>query len=444
MSPVADRALARARDREIVRLAVPAFGALVAEPLYVLADTAIVGHLGRHPLGGLGVAGAVLSAAFAVCNFLAYGTTAGVARSIGAGDERRAARQGVAGLWLAAALGLGLTVVVLAFAGPIVDAIGPSAAVRAPALTYLRIGVLGAPFLCLALAGTGYLRGTQNTATPFVIAVVANVVNLVLEIVFVYGLHLGIAGSAWGTVIAQIGTALAYVAICAGAARRAHADLRPDRAEIRRAAVVGGHLVVRTGSLVLCFLVATAVASRISDVAIAAHQVAYQLWLFLALALDAIAIAGQAIVGRTLGAGRAEETRASARRMLSWGWWAGVGCALVVIAARGLLSVAFTHDPAVHAELLRVLWVVALMQPPAALVFVLDGILIGAGDTRYIAGAMGAATAVFLGALVFVVGASASLVWLWIALYAFVVARLVGMVYRYRGDRWLVTGHAAQ
>ncbi len=441
MSQAIDRDAARARDREIVRLAVPAFGALIAEPLYVLADTAIVGHLGRHPLGGLGVAGAVLSAAFAVFNFLAYGTTAGVARSIGANDERRAAQQGVAGLWLAIALGVALTIGVLAFAGPIVDAIGPSAAVRAPALTYLRIGVLGAPFLCLALAGTGYLRGTQNTMIPFVIAVIANIVNLVLEIVFVYVMHLGIAGSAWGTVLAQVGTAVAYVAICGRAARRSHASLRPDRAEIRRAAVVGSHLVVRTGSLVLCFLVATAVASRISDVAIAAHQVAYQLWLFLALALDAIAIAGQAIVGRTLGAGVPEQTRASARRMLAWGWWAGVVCAALIIAARPVLAVAFTHDHAVHLELDRVLWVVALMQPPAALVFVLDGILIGAGDTRYIAGAMAAATVVFLGATAIVVGAGGSLVWLWVALYAFVIARLVGMMARYLGDNWLVTGH---
>jgi putative MATE family efflux protein len=435
-----DRTRSRARDREIIRLAVPAFGALVAEPLYVLADTAIVGHLGRHPLGGLGVAGAILSASFAVFNFLAYGTTAAVARSVGARDQKRAAAQGVAGLWLAIALGLGLMVVVLVFAAPIVDAIGPSAAVRDPALTYLRIGVLGAPFLCIALAGTGYLRGEQNTATPFVIAVAANVLNLFLEIIFVYALHLGIAGSAWGTVIAQAGTAIAYLLICARAARRAHASLRPDRTEIRRAAVVGSHLVVRTGSLVLCFLVATAVASRIDDVAIAAHQVAYQLWLFLALALDAIAIAGQAIVGRTLGANQPAETRASARRMLAWGWWAGVVCAVGIIATRTVLAVAFTHDQAVHSELDRVLWVVALMQPPAAIVFVLDGILIGAGDTRYLAGAMAAATGVFLVVIAFVVRADATLVWLWIALYAFVVARLVGMMWRYLGDKWLVTG----
>ncbi len=431
----------QARDREIVRLAIPALGALAAEPLYVLADTAIVGHLGRHPLGGLGVAGAVLSAAFAVFNFLAYGTTAGVARSIGANDERRAAEQGIAGLWLATGLGVALAAVVVVAAPAIVDAIGPSAAVRAPALTYLRIGVLGAPFLCIALAGTGYLRGTQNTATPFVIALVANVVNLGLEIALVYGAHLGIAGSAWGTVIAQVGTAVAYVVICERAARASGASLRPDGVAIRRAAVVGSHLVVRTGSLVLCFLIATAVASRIGDVAIAAHQVAWQLWLFLALSLDAIAIAGQAIVGRTLGAGNAAETRASARRMLTWGWWAGVVCAVVVIAARPLLSIAFTHDHAVAAELGRVLWVVALMQPVAALVFVLDGILIGAGDSRYLAAAMAAATVVFFAAMAIVIAIDGSLIALWLALYVFILARLVGMGWRYAGDAWLVTGH---
>ena len=218
-----------ARDREILRLAVPAFGALVAEPLYVLADTAIVGHLGTHQLGGLGVAGAVLTATFGVFNFLAYGTTAIVARHLGAGDERSAAEHGVAGMWLALALGIGLTVLGLIASNVVVHAMGASSHVAPYALTYLRISLLGAPFVLLALAGTGYLRGLQDTRTPLYIALAANTFNLALEVVLVYGIHLGVAGSAWGTVVAQIGAAAAYLVIVRHNLRRAHASARPRR-----------------------------------------------------------------------------------------------------------------------------------------------------------------------------------------------------------------------
>ena len=427
-------------DREILRLALPAFGALVAEPLYVLVDTAIVGHLGTRPLGGLAIAGTVLVSAFGIFNFLAYGTTAAVARRVGAGDERAAAEHGVAGLWLALGLGLALTLSALVFAPLIVDAMGASTGVRPYALTYLRIGALGAPAMLLSLAATGYLRGMLDTRTPLVIAVTANVVNLVLEVVFVYMFHFGIAGSAWGTVIAQVGAAAAYLYIVGRAVRRAHASARPNRQYIHDAAVVGGHLVVRTGSLLAVFLATTAIASRIGDTEVAAHQIAWQLWYFLALALDALAIAAQAIVGRNLGATDAEGTRRSSRRMLEWGVVAGCGAALFIIAFLALLARIFTHDPAVQSELRHVLWAVALMQPIAALVFVLDGILIGAGDSRYLAVAMCGAALAFVPAALLVLVTGSGLLALWGALYVFVIGRLVGMYARYRGDHWLVTG----
>src|SRR4051812_8339784 len=252
--------LRSAHDREILRLAIPAFGALAAEPLYVLADTAIVGHLGTRPLGGLGVAGAVLSVAFGIFNFLAYGTTATVARRIGAGDQKAAAEHGVAGVWLALGLGVVLAAVGLALSGPIVSAMGASARVAPYARTYLRISLLGAPFVLAALAGTGYLRGLQDTRTPLVIALAANALNLTLEVVLVYGIHLGIAGSAWGTVIAQIAAAGAYLAIVHRNVRRSHASIRPDAVQLRAAGTVGASLTVRTGSLLLAFTAATSIA----------------------------------------------------------------------------------------------------------------------------------------------------------------------------------------
>jgi putative MATE family efflux protein len=273
-----------------------------------------------------------------------------------------------------------------------------------------------------------------------VIALGANALNLVLELVLVYPLHLGIAGSAWGTVVAQVVAALCYLLIVGREVRGSHASVAAHLPTIRRTAVVGGHLVIRTGSLLLAFLVSGAIAARIGNVQVAAHQVAWQIWFFLALCLDAIAIAGQAIVGRTLGAGDEHATRDSARRMLQWGWWAGVTFAVVVIGARPWLAALFTNDHAVQHATSVVLWAVALMQPVAALVFVLDGILIGAGDSRYLALAMAAATAVFLPCAAAVLVFHLGLLALWGAIWVFVLARLYGMLRRYRTSAWLVTG----
>jgi putative MATE family efflux protein len=427
-------------DREILRLAVPAFGALAAEPLYVLADTAIVGRLGTRPLGGLAVASTVLIAAFGVFNFLAYGTTAAVARRVGAGDDRGAAEHGIAGLWFALALGVALAVVGLLASGAIVDAMGASADVAPYARTYLRISLLGAPFVLLALAGTGYLRGLQDTRTPLVIAVGANVLNLVLEVVLVYGVDLGISGSAWGTVTAQVVAASAYLVIVARNVRRARASILPDARRLRATAIVGGHLTIRTASLLAAFTIATAIASRLGDVEVAAHQVAFQVWFFLALCLDAIAIAGQALVGRYLGASDLTGTRTSTRRMLELGIMTGLVVGVCLFVATPLVAVAFTGDDSVQHELRLVLPLVALMQPLSAAVFVLDGILIGAGDVRYLALAMACATVVFLPLAALVLVADAGLVALWAALYGFMFARLFGMGVRYRGDAWVVPG----
>jgi len=428
-------------DREILRLAVPAFGALAAEPLYILVDTAIVGHLGTNPLAGLAVSGTVLTATFAIFNFLAYSTTGTVARQVGAGNSRAAAEVGVDGLWLATGLGVMLTVLGLAFAPVIVDAMGASERVHPFAETYLLISILGAPALLITLAGAGYMRGLQDTRTTLVIAVAANAANILIEVVFVYGLDLGIAGSAWGTVIAQYGAALAYIAITARTVRREHASARPQAAGIRAAASVGGRLVIRTGSLLAAFLAATAIASRIGDDDVAAHQIAYQMFLFLALSLDALAIAGQAMVGRLLGADDANEARLAARRMIEWGVAVGVVFGVLLLILRPLIVPLFTPDADVQDLALQVLVIVALMQPLNAVVFVLDGILIGAGDVGYLAVAMLVATlGVFAPAAVAVLVLDGGLLWLWGALVLWMGARCVGMAARFVGSDWQVTG----
>ncbi|MEU9832140.1 MATE family efflux transporter [Streptosporangium sp. NPDC048047] len=431
------RPASREHDRQILRLAVPAFGALVAEPLFLLTDTVIVGRLPGPALGALGVASTVLSAVVGLCVFLAYGTTASVARQIGAGDTRRALRQGVDGLWLAAGTGLVIIAVVWPLAPWLVHLLGAEGELARLALTYLRISLLGVPSMLLVLAGTGVLRGMQDTVTPLLVSVGSFALNAVLNVVFVLVLGWGIAGSAWGTVLAQSLAAAVYLALLFV---RHRAPFRPDLAGIRSAGSAGVALVVRTVCLQAVLIVATALATRMGEAQIDAHTIASRIWTLLAFALDAIAIAGQAITGRTLGAGDVAGTRAATWRMVVWGVGSGVVLLLVVAALRPFTPALFDASPEAARELLAVLWVVAALQPIAGVVFVLDGVLIGAGDQRYLAWAGVLTTLAYLPAAVLVAESGGGLVALWLALGVWMAARLVTLGARAYGSRWLVTG----
>jgi putative MATE family efflux protein len=428
-------------DREILRLAIPALGALAAEPLYILADTAIVGHLGTRPLSGLAVAGSVLTSAFTVFNFLAYATTGAVARHVGARNRRAAVEQGIEGLWLAVAIGAVLLLAGLAGAPLVIDAMGASRVVHPFAVTYLRVSIIGAPAMLVTFAATGFLRGWQDTRTTLFIAVGQNVLNLALELLLVYVAHLGIAGSAWGTVLAQYTAAAAYLVVIARLARREHASSRPRLEGMRASARIGGRLVVRTASLLVAFVVTTAIASRLGDAQVAAHQIAFQIWIFLAFSLDALAIAAQAMVGKFLGAGNAEQARAAAGRMLQWGVITGAVFALALVVTGPWLPSIFTDDHRVRVMAVQVLWVVAAMQPLNGAVFVLDGILIGAGDVGYLALAMAVSTFLcFSPAALAVLALHGTLLELWGALSVLMLARLATMWWRYRGSAWQVVG----
>ena len=418
----------------------PAFGALVAEPLFLLADSAIVGRLGTPQLAGLGVAGAILVTAVSLCVFLAYGTTASVARRSGAGDRRGALAQGIDGLWLAVGVGLLLTAAGLGAASALIDAFGTSPSATPYALVYLRISLFGIPSMLLVLAATGVLRGLQDTRTPLVVAATAAVVNLGLNLALVYGAGLGIAGSALGTVLAQTGAAGWLVIIVVRAARAEHAPLRPDRRGIRAAGSAGVPLLVRTLTLRTALLAASYVATAQGDVALASHQVAFAVWNLLALALDALAIAGQAIVGRYLGGSDVAGARAATRRMVEWGVLGGLVAGVLVVATRSWYVPLFSTDPDVRRLLASVLIVVAVMQPVAGIVFVLDGVLIGAGDGRYLAAAGVWTLLAFLPCAGLVLVTEAGLVALWWAVGVLMLARLVTLVGRVRTDAWLVTG----
>jgi putative MATE family efflux protein len=430
----------RPTDREILRLAIPAFGALVAEPLYVLADTAVVGHLGTDQLAGLGVASSVLLTAYFLFVFLAYGTTGAVARLLGAGEHREAARQGLQGMWLALLLSL-VVGTALALAAPlVVGALGADGAVRTNALIYLRISLLGTPALFVTMAGTGYLRGLQDTRTPLAVALGTSIVNLVVQLVLIYGLDFGVGASAASTVIAQTGGAAVYLTRVTRSARSLDVPLGPDWSSIRRLARVGRDLFIRTAALRGSLLVATAVVTRMGRIEVAAHQVAFEIWSFLALSLDAIAIAGQAITGRALGAGDIEGARRSGRRMLQWGLGAGLLGGLIVVAARPWLGQLFSDDDRVVALAGFLFWWVAALQPVNGVVFVLDGLLMGAGDVRFLARAMVGAFLIFSAVAGIVLFAGAGIGWLWAALGALMAARLVPLRRRFDQGAWAVTG----
>jgi putative MATE family efflux protein len=433
-------AKAHPEDAEILRLALPAFGALVAEPLFLLADSAIVARLGTVPLGGLGVASQALTTLVGVSIFLAYGTTAAVARQLGAGHRDAAIRQGIDGLWLAAAIGLAVLALGWPLAPQIAGAFGGTQAVTHQAVIYLRVSLLGAPSMLAVLAGTGVLRGLQDTRTPLLVAVVANAVNIGLNATFVLGLHWGIAGSAAGTVVAQSGSAAAYLVVVARGARAAGIGLRPDRQGITSAASAGASLVLRTLALQAVLVLMTAIAARQSDAAIAAHQVAMRIWSLFVFALDAIAIAAQAITGHQLGSGDITAARAATRRMIGWGAGYGVLFSIVLLAIRPALPGLFGVAPSVRGLLLAVLLVVIVQQPIAGVVFVLDGVLIGAGDQDYLAVAGLVSLALFGVAATIVVRTGAGLVALWAAYSVWMVARFVTLTLRTRGSRWLVTG----
>ncbi|MCT9090385.1 MATE family efflux transporter [Streptomyces sp. ASQP_92] len=440
-APEHDRRTSRHRhDREIVSLAVPAFGALVAEPLFVMADSAIVGHLGTPQLAGLGIAAPLLTTAVSIFVFLAYATTAAVSRRVGAGDLRAAIRQGMDGIWLALFLGAVVVAAVVPSAPWLVGLFGASDTAAPYAVTYLRISALGIPAMLVVLASTGILRGLQDTRKPLYVAIGGFTANGALNLGLVYGAGLGIAGSAWGTVIAQFGMAAVYLTVVVRGARRHGASLRPDLAGIRNSAQAGAPLLIRTLSLRAVLMIATAVAARLGDADIAAHQIILSLWSLMAFALDAIAIAGQAIIGRYLGAGDAKGAKQACRRMVEWGIAFGVLLGVLVVAARPLFVPLFTNDHTVQQTLLPALLVVALTQPIAGVVFILDGVLMGAGDGPYLARAMLVTLVVFAPVALLVPTLGGGLTALWWAMALMMAVRMLTLGLRARSGRWLVTG----
>jgi putative MATE family efflux protein len=435
----------RALDRRILALAVPALGALVAEPLFVLVDSAVVGRLGTAPLAGLSLASTVLLTVVGLCVFLAYATTAAVARRLGAGDTAGALTLGVDGLWLALGLGLVLAVGLWLTAPELAAALGAHGDVVGHAVAYLRWSAPGLPGMLVVLAATGALRGLQDTRTPLWTAAVGAVVNAVLTVTLVLGLGLGIAGSGLGTALTQLGMGAVLAAVVVRGTLRAGGSVTPALGSILANARAGAPLLVRTLSLRAAILLTTVVAAGLGQAPLAGHQVVNAVWGLTAFALDALAIAAQALVGSRLGAGDVAGTRAVLRRTLRWGTATGAVLGVAVAGAAWLLPAAFTPDAATRSAITAGLLVAALFLPVAGWVFVLDGVLIGAGDGRYLAAAGMVTLAAYVPAAwavgTWAPGGAAGLAWLWAAFAGvFMVSRAVVTGLRARGSHWMITG----
>lgn len=456
----------RVPARDVLRLAAPALPVLAAEPLYLLVDTAVVGRLGAVPLAGLAVAAVVFAQVTSQLTFLSYGTTARVARLYGAGRRTDAVTEGVQATWVALAVGALVVVVGQLVAEPVVAALGDGGAVAAAAENWLRVALWGAPLVLVTLAGNGWMRGVHDTVRPLRYVLAGNGLSAVACPLLVHGVGpfsgLGLVGSAWANLIGQtLGAGLFLRALWteirgledrrAARLRPDHENdgvrvrLRPDPTRIRAQLALGRDLVIRSLAFQACFLSAAAVAARFGAPALAAHQIVLQLWTFMALVLDAVAIAAQALVGAALGAGGAARARAVARQVTGYGLVLGIAFGVLFAALSRVLPPVFTDDPAVLAEVPIPWWFFAAMQPVAGVVFALDGVLLGAADAAFLrtatvtAAVVGFLPLVWL-ALVFGWG----LVGIWSGLAVFMLLRLVAVLWRERSGRWVVTGPVRQ
>lgn len=427
----------RVAPRKLLALAVPALGVLAAEPLYVLVDTAVVGHLGAVPLAGLALGGTLFTLVSSQLTFLTYGTTARTARLHGAGRRKDAVAEGVQATWLGVCVGVVLLLLAQLVAVPVAELLAGPGPVADAAGTWMRIALCGAPMVLITMAGNGWMRGVQDTARPLRYVLVGNGVSAVLCPMFVYPFGWGLEGSAVANLIGQ--TIAAALFLRALVVERA--PLRPDPAKMRAQLGLGRDLVLRTLAFQACFLSATSVAARTGAETAAAHQVVWQLWTFLALVLDSLAIAAQSLVGAALGAGSAPRAKGIARQVTWYGLAFGAVLGLVFAALSGVLPTLFTTDGAVLSEIPHAWWFFVFLQPVAGVVFALDGVFLGAGDAAYLRTATLLSAAIgYLPLIWLSLAFGWGLAGIWTGLSLFMVLRLITLLLRARSGRWAVVG----
>ena len=439
--PQAAEGAAPVTGRRIAGLALPALGVLAAEPLYLLFDLAVVGRLGALALAGLAIGGLVLSLVSSQLTFLSYGTTARSARYFGAGDRESAVGEGVQATWLAVGLGVVVVAAVQAGTVPLLAVIADGGAIAAEAEPWLRIAIFGAPAIMISLAGNGWMRGVQDTTRPLRYVVSGFAVSAVLCPMLVYGWfglpRMELPGSAVANLVGQWLAALLFCR--ALLAERVALRVRFDI--LRAQLVMGRDLVVRTMAFQACFVSAAAVAARFGAASVAAHQVVLQLWSFLALVLDSLAIAAQSLIGAALGAGQLAHAKFVAWRVTAFSTLAAAVLATVFAVGASVLPTLFTGDRSVLAEIGVPWWFLVAQLPVAGIVFALDGVLLGAGDARYMRNATLASALIgFLPLIWLSLVYGWGLTGIWAGLTTFMVLRLVFVGWRAFSGRWLVAG----
>lgn len=432
-----DRVQHRSRHRRILALAVPAVATLVADPLLGAVDTAVAGRIGATELGALGLAVGALTALTWIFNFLVIGTTTTVAHAIGRDDREAAGRRVAHAAVAAIAIGIGVAVVLAVTAPWLIRLFQPVPELVGPAVDYLRVRAVGAPFLLLGYVGHGAFRGVADTRTPLLVVIGANVLNGVLDIVLVFVFGFGLAGIAWATVAAEVAAVVLFAVLIARAGLPLTGHGIPDRAQVRALVIVSRDLVLRTGGLLLGFLAITAAAARTDAVTAAAHQVIWQVYLLVSFLMDGFAIAAQSMIGTALGAGDEDEARAAGRDLLRWGMGGGAVLAVLLLLGQDVIAGVFTRDAAVLATIGTAWWLASIGHVLGGPVFVLDGVMMGAADYAYLR--TWTVIAAVVGGVLAQVGASlgAGLLWFWVAAEVMMVIRGASLLLRLRGRAWL-------
>lgn len=425
----------------IFGLAVPALGVLAAEPLYLLFDIAVVGRLGALALAGLAIGGLVLAQVSTQLTFLSYGTTARAARFHGAGRRDAAVAEGVQATWLALAVGTAILIVGQLLAEPVAALIAGDEQIAEAAVSWLRVALFGAPLILVGLAGNGWMRGVQDTARPLRYVLAGLALSAVLCPLLVHGLAGAPRWELVGSAVANVAGQSVSAALFVGALLRSGVPLRPQRTVIAAQVRLGRDLIARSLAFQACFLSAAAVAARFGAAAVAAHQVVLQLWNFVSLTLDSLAVAAQALVGAALGGGARSDAKRLAWRITAWSTVFATALALVFLGGGDAIPALFTSDPGVLEQIDVAWWFFVALLPVAGVVFALDGVLLGAGDAAFLR------TATLASALFgFLPLVWCSLVWdwglagIWTGLTVFIVFRMAAVVWRTRSGRWAVTG----
>ncbi|MEA1025338.1 MATE family efflux transporter [Corynebacterium pseudotuberculosis] len=416
----------------ILRLALPALGVLAATPLYLLFDTAVVGTLGAASLAALGAGTTIYAQVTTQLTFLSYGTTARSARLFGAGKKKEAVAEGVQATWLALFVGTVLAVTIFLGAPQFTFWLSGSSEVSSAATSWLRVTAAGIPLVLIIMAGNGWLRGVQNTRLPLLFTLSGIFPGMVLVPILVG--RYGLVGSAWANIVGITITSFLFIACLF---RMHEGSVQPNWSIMRSQLTLGRDLILRSLSFQISFLSAAAVAGRFGPESLAAHQVLLQLWSFLTLVLDSLAIAGQMLTGAALGAKDVARARRVGQVSVLYSTMFGIALAVIFAAGFQVIPGIFTSDEGVLQEISGPRWQLVLMIVLGGVVFAFDGVLLGAADAAYLRTVsllsvlVGFLPGVWL-ALLF----NAGLVGVWWGLVSFISIRMIAGVWRFYSMKW--------